>query len=116
MFGSDAAGNLGHTSGVIALLAANFYVAFFAATWGPVMWVMLGEMFNNRIRAVAISVCGLAQWGANFLVSWSFPVLVGEHGIGVGPTYLIYTTFAVISFIFVAKLVHETKGKALESM
>jgi sugar porter (SP) family MFS transporter len=116
MFGSDAAGNLGHTSGVIALLAANFYVAFFAATWGPVMWVMLGEMFNNRIRAVAISVCGLAQWGANFLVSWSFPVLVGEHGIGIGPTYLIYTTFAAISFVFVAKLVNETKGKKLEAM
>ena len=116
MFGSDASGNLGASSGIVALVAANLYVTFFAATWGPVMWVMLGEMFNNRIRAVAISVCGLAQWGANFLVSWSFPVLVGEHGIGSGPTYLIYTSFAAISFVFVAKLVHETKGKALESM
>ena len=116
MFGSDASGNLGATSGIIALVAANLYVTFFAATWGPVMWVMLGEMFNNRIRAVAISVCGLAQWGANFLVSWSFPVLVGEHGIGIGPTYLIYTTFAAISFVFFAKLVHETKGKKLEAM
>ena len=116
MFGSDASGNLGATSGIIALVAANLYVTFFAATWGPVMWVMNGEMFNNRIRAVAISVCGLAQWGANFLVSWSFPVLVGEHGIGIGPTYLIYTTFAAISFVFVAKLVHETKGKKLEAM
>ena len=116
MFGSDASGNLGATSGIIALVAANLYVTFFAATWGPVMWVMLGEMFNNRIRAVAISICGLAQWGANFLVSWSFPVLVGEHGIGIGPTYLIYTTFAAISFVFVAKLVHETKGKKLEAM
>ena len=116
LFGSDDSGNLVGSSGIFALLAANFYVAFFAATWGPVMWVMLGEMFNNRIRAVAISVCGLAQWGANFLVSWSFPVLVGEHGIGVGPTYLIYTTFAAISFVFVAKLVNETKGKKLEAM
>ena len=80
LFGSDASGNLVGSSGVFALLAANFYVAFFAATWGPVMWVMLGEMFNNRIRAVAISICGLAQWGANFLVSWSFPVLVGKDG------------------------------------
>ena len=116
LFGSDASGNLTGNSGIFALLAANFYVAFFAATWGPVMWVMLGEMFNNRIRAVAISICGLAQWGANFLVSWSFPVLVGEHGIGIGPTYLIYTTFAAISFMFVAKLIKETKGIKLEAM
>ena len=116
IFGSDASGNLVGNSGIFALLAANFYVAFFAATWGPVMWVMLGEMFNNRIRAVAIAICGLAQWGANFLVSWSFPVLVGKDGIGIGPTYLIYTTFAAISFVFVAKLVNETKGKKLEAM
>ena len=116
LFGSDASGNLVGNSGILALLAANFYVAFFAATWGPVMWVMLGEMFNNRIRAVAIAICGLAQWGANFLVSWSFPVLVGKDGIGIGPTYLIYTTFAAISFVLVAKLVNETKGKKLEAM
>ena len=116
IFGSDASGNLVGNSGIFALLAANFYVAFFAATWGPVMWVMLGEMFNNRIRAVAIAICGLAQWGANFLVSWSFPVLVGKDGIGIGPTYLIYTTFAAISFVLVAKLVNETKGKKLEAM
>lgn len=109
-------GQLTHGAGVLALFAANLYVTFFAATWGPVMWVMLGEMFNNRIRAVAISVCGLAQWGANFLVSWSFPVLVGENGIGVGPTYLIYTAFAAISFFFVTKFTSETKGKALEDM
>ena len=115
LFGSEA-GVLTHTAGVIALVAANLYVTFFAATWGPVMWVMLGEMFNNRIRAVAISVCGLAQWGANFLVCWSFPVLAGEHGIGVGPTYLIYTAFAAISIFFVAKFTTETKGKALEEM
>ena len=115
LLGSEG-GQLSHGAGIIALFAANLYVTFFAATWGPVMWVMLGEMFNNRIRAVAISVCGLAQWSANFLVSWSFPVLVGENGIGVGPTYLIYTAFAAISFFFVAKFTTETKGKALEDM
>ena len=65
---------------------------------------------------MAIAICGLAQWGANFLVSWSFPVLVGKDGIGIGPTYLIYTTFAAISFVLVAKLVNETKGKKLEAM
>ncbi|MCQ2100542.1 MAG: MFS transporter, partial [Fibrobacter sp.] len=114
--GADASGSLVGASGVIALIAANLYVTFFAATWGPVMWVMLGEMFNNRIRAVAISVCGLAQWGANFVVSWSFPVLTGKNGIGVGPTYVLYTLFATISIFFVAKFITETKGKTLESM
>ncbi len=112
-----AEGNgMSEAASLIALAAANLYVTFFAATWGPVMWVMLGEMFNNRIRAVAISVCGLAQWGANFLVSWSFPILASRNGIGIGPTYLIYTTFSVISFFFVALFVKETKGKELEDM
>ena len=112
---AGADGSLGGGA-VVALIAANLYVAFFAMTWGPVMWVMLGEMFNNRIRAVAISVCGLAQWFANFLVSWSFPILTGKSGIGVGQTYLLYTAFALISIFFVVKFVRETKGKQLEEM
>ncbi|MCQ2097247.1 MAG: sugar porter family MFS transporter [Fibrobacter sp.] len=115
IFGADN-GILSSSSGIIALTAANLYVAFFAATWGPVMWVMLGEMFNNRIRAVAIAVCGLAQWGANFLVSWTFPILVGENGIGIGPTYMIYAFFATISIFFVALFIRETKNKELEEM
>ena len=109
-------GSLPKAAGVIALIAANLYVTFFAATWGPVMWVMLGEMFNNRIRAVAIAICGLAQWTANFIVTWSFPVLTGKDGIGVGPTYMIYTFFAAFSIFFVAKFIKETKGKVLEEM
>ena len=109
-------GSLPSAAGVIALIAANLYITFFAASWGPVMWVMLGEMFNNRIRAVAIAICGLAQWGANFIVTWSFPVLTGKDGIGVGPTYLIYTFFAAFSIFFVAKFIKETKGKELEEM
>lgn len=105
----------GHTA-VIALIAANLYITFFAATWGPVMWVMLGEMFNNRIRTIAIAVCGLAQWFANFVVTWTFPVLTGEDGIGVGPTYAIYSFCAIFSIFFVAKFIKETKGKELEDM
>ena len=115
IFGTEN-GILSLNAGVLALIAANLYVTFFAATWGPVMWVMLGEMFNNRIRAVAISVCGLAQWIANFLVTWSFPILASKSGIGIGPTYLIYTIFAAVSFFFVAKFTTETKGKTLEEM
>lgn len=103
-------------AGFIALICANLYVAFFSATWGPVMWVMLGEMFSNQIRALAIALCGVAQWLANFAVSWSFPVLSGEGGIGVGATYFIYTAFGFVSFIFVMIFVRENKGKELEEM
>lgn len=113
---AGADGSLTGAAGVIALIAANLYITFFAMSWGPVMWVMLGEMFNNRIRAVAISICGLAQWGANFIVTWSFPVLTGKGGIGVGPTYAIYSFFAIFSIFFVAKFIQETKGKELEDM
>jgi SP family sugar:H+ symporter-like MFS transporter len=113
---AGADGSLPGTAAVIALIAANLYITFFAATWGPVMWVMLGEMFNNRIRTIAISICGLAQWFANFVVTWTFPVLTGKDGIGVGPTYAIYSFFAIFSIFFVAKFIKETKGKELEDM
>ncbi len=105
----------GHAA-IVALIAANLYITFFAATWGPVMWVMLGEMFNNRIRTMAIAICGLAQWFANFIVTWTFPVLTGKDGIGVGPTYGIYSLCAIFSIFFVARFIKETKGKELEEM
>lgn len=113
---AGADGSLPGSAAVIALIAANLYITFFAATWGPVMWVMLGEMFNNRIRTIAIAICGLAQWFANFVVTWTFPVLTGKDGIGVGPTYAIYSFFAIFSIFFVAKFIKETKGKELEEM
>lgn len=109
-------GGMDNGAGVIALICANLYVAFFTATWGPVMWVMLGEMFSNHIRALAIALCGVGQWLANFAVSWSFPVLAGEGGIGVGATYFIYAACAFASFIFVMIFVRENKDKELEEM
>lgn len=113
---TDIYGNLllAGISGPLSVLAANLFIIFFAMTWGPVMWVMLGEMFNNRIRAVAIAVCGLAQWGANFLVTFTFPILSGTAGPGL--TYALYTFFAFTSIFFVWKFVKETKQKALEEM
>ena len=98
---------------VVALIAFNLYVAFFAATWGPIVWVLLGEMFSNRIRAAAIAVAAAAQWVANFIVSVTFPTLVG---ISLGLAYAIFTAFAFLSIIFVAKKVKETKGVELEDM
>ncbi|MCA0394873.1 MAG: sugar porter family MFS transporter [Proteobacteria bacterium] len=114
--GLDASGRLqlSPSMGVLALIAANAYVIFFNVSWGPVMWVMLGEMFPNQIRGSALAVAGLAQWTANFLITWTFPMLL--LGIGLAGAYGIYTVAAVVSVFFVLRFVHETKGKELEQM
>ena len=113
---ADAAGNLAlsDTAGLVALVAANLYVIFFNFSWGPVMWVMLGEMFPNQMRGSALAVAGLAQWGANYLVVQSFPALA--DGIGLAGTYALYTASAVISIFLVRSFIQETKGKELEDM
>jgi SP family sugar:H+ symporter-like MFS transporter len=97
----------------LALFAANGFVVFFGFSWGPVVWVLLGEMFPNRIRAIALSVAAAAQWLTNFLVSTTFPPLAA-HGLGIA--YGIYAFFAVVSLVFVWRVVRETKGRSLESM
>lgn len=100
--------------GTIALVAANVYVVFFNISWGPVMWVMLGEMFPNQIRGSGLAVSGLFQWGSNFAVIMTFPLLLAS--IGLAATYGLYTIAAVVSVFFVLWFVHETKGKELEQM
>jgi MFS transporter, SP family, sugar:H+ symporter len=100
--------------GVLALVAANVYVIFFNLSWGPVMWVMLGEMFPNQIRGSGLAVAGLFQWGSNFLVTMTFPMLLA--GIGLAATYGLYTLAAVASVFFVVRFVHETRGRELEQM
>jgi SP family sugar:H+ symporter-like MFS transporter len=100
--------------GTIALFAANTYVIFFNFSWGPVMWVMLGEMFPNQIRGSGLAVAGAAQWLANFAISFSFPWLAKNIGLPV--TYGFYTACAFLSVIFVMQMVYETKGRELEDM
>jgi len=112
----DPEGNLilSDTMGVVALISANAYVAFFNGSWGPVMWVMLGEMFPNQIRGSGLAVSGLGQWLSNFAITITFPILLVS--IGLAGAYGIYAAFALISIVFVVKLVPETKGKELEDM
>ena len=100
--------------GTVALIAANLYVALFNGSWGPVMWVMLGEMFPNQMRGSGLSIAGLAQWLANFGITISFPILL--TGIGLTGAYGIYAFFAIVSVVFIAKMVQETKGLELEDM
>jgi SP family sugar:H+ symporter-like MFS transporter len=112
----DPQGNLVLSQGLgtIAVVAANLYVIFFNVSWGPVMWVMLGEMFPNQIRGSALAVSGFFQWFANFLVSFTFPIMAA--GLGLSISYTFYAVCAVISFFLVKWMVHETRGKELEQM
>ncbi|EST33710.1 sugar porter family MFS transporter [Streptomyces roseochromogenus] len=106
-------GKLPTTQGWVALIAAHVFVLFFALSWGVVVWVFLGEMFPNKIRAAALGVAASAQWIANWAITASFPSLADWNLSG---TYVIYTVFAALSIPFVLKFVKETKGKALEEM
>ncbi|MET8679439.1 sugar porter family MFS transporter [Streptomyces sp. NPDC004647] len=99
--------------GSVALVAAHSFVLFFALSWGVVVWVLLGEMFPNKIRAAALGVAACAQWVANWGITVSFPSLSDWNLSG---AYVIYTVFAVLSIPFILKWVPETKGKALEEM
>ena len=114
--GLDANGKLvlSGSTGVLALVAANIYVIFFNVSWGPVMWVMLGEMFPNQIRGSGLAIAGAAQWTSNFAITVTFPILL--TGIGLAGAYGIYTVAAAISVFFVLRYVHETRGKELEQM
>jgi SP family sugar:H+ symporter-like MFS transporter len=113
--GVDASGNpvLQGSSGTIALVAANLYVFCFGMSWGPVTWVLLGEMFNNQIRAHALALAAGMQWVANFAVSATFP---GLRTAGLGLAYGLYAGSALASLLFVLVFIRETKGRELEEM
>ncbi|GAA4625033.1 sugar porter family MFS transporter [Actinoallomurus vinaceus] len=104
---------LPHNEGLVALFTAHTYVLFFALSWGVVVWVMLGEIFPNKMRAAAMSVAVAAQWIANWLVTVTFPSLSQWSLSG---AYVGYSIFAALSVIFVTRFLRETKGKKLEEM
>jgi len=102
-----------------ALLFMLLYTASFAMSWGPVTWVLLSEIFPNRIRG-AMSIAVASQWIANLIISWTFPIMndntwltnIFHHGFA----YWIYGLMGLLAALFVWKLVPETKGKSLEEM
>jgi SP family sugar:H+ symporter-like MFS transporter len=114
--GLDAAGKLmlSDSAGTVALITANLFVVFFGISWGPVVWVLLGEMFNNRIRGAALAVAASAQWIANFAITMTFPIMLSS--VGLAGAYGFYAFSALLSIFFVVRYVTETRGKQLEEM
>ena len=106
--------------GMVALVAMLVYTAGFAVSWGPVTWVLLSEIFPNQIRGKAMAVAVAAQWIANYLVSWTFPILDDnpylvahfKHGFA----YWIYGGMSILAALFMWRFVPETKGRSLEQM
>ena len=108
-----------HNEGLLALVFILLYTAFFAMSWGPVTWVLLSEIFPNSIRG-AMSIAVAAQWIANWLVSFTFPILndnqiLTQH-FNHGFSYWIYGVMGILAALFVWKLIPETKGKTLEQI
>ncbi len=120
-------GSIGMTIGMIAISILSFqnvigiatlvfiiiYTASFMMSWGPICWVLIAEIYPNKIRSQAIAIAVAAQWAANFFISSTYPPMME---LSSGGTYLFYGIMSIISALFVWKMVPETKGKTLEEM
>ncbi len=116
-FGSatySASGELLEINATLILIGILGFVAGFAISLGPVMWVLFSELFPNRIRGAAISFVGLINSAVSFIVQLVFPWELENFGNSV--TFLIYGLFAIVGLVIVMKLLPETKGKSLEEL
>lgn len=92
----------------------TIYIAFFSGTWGPVMWVMFGEMFPLNIRGLGNSFGSVVNWTANLIVSLTFPTLLDFFGTG--SLFIGYGVLCFFGIWFVHAKVFETRGKSLEDI
>ncbi|MBL7971810.1 MAG: D-xylose transporter XylE [Prolixibacteraceae bacterium] len=99
--------------GISTLIFIIIYTASFMMSWGPICWVLISEIFPNKIRGRAIAIAVAAQWAANYFISSTYPAMMEFSG---GMTYSFYGLMSLLSFVFVWKIVPETKGKTLEEM
>lgn len=100
--------------GIITLACLALFIAAFAVSWGPIVWVMLGEIFPLKVRGSAMAVATVLLWAANFVVSLSFPVLL--EALGIGWLFLGYSLIGLAALFFVRSFVTETKGRSLEKI
>jgi len=106
--------NTGHTSGILVLILLLVYVAAFAISLGPVVWVLLAEIFPNHIRGRATAIASMALWAADYVVSQSFPPML--ESVGAASTFWIFGVMGLITVIFTWRVIPETKGKSLEEI
>jgi SP family xylose:H+ symportor-like MFS transporter len=99
--------------GISTLVFIIIYTASFMMSWGPICWVLISEIFPNKIRGRAVAIAVAAQWAANYLISSTYPAMMELSSAG---TYWFYGIMSVLSFVFVWKMVPETKNKTLEEM
>lgn len=104
----------GHTSGLLILISILVYVAAFAISLGPVVWVIMSEIFPNHIRGKATAIASMMLWLADYVVSQSFPPLLSSAGPAI--TFWIFGVLALFTFLFTWRVVPETKGKSLEQI
>ncbi len=103
-----------HITGVVLLIIVVMAIACYAMTLATVMWVIISEIFPNRIRGVAMSVCTFALWAACFILTYTFPML--NSGLGAAGTFWLYGLICLAGGIFVVFRLPETKGKSLEEI
>ncbi|HEX3717252.1 MAG TPA: sugar porter family MFS transporter [Verrucomicrobiae bacterium] len=103
----------GHAKGYFVLICIMGYLAAFGFSLGPVVWVLIAEIFPNRLRSYAVAIATFALWGANFVVSLTFPYLLKSLK---GYSFVIYGSMCVLCLLFVLKYLEETKGKTLEEI
>ena len=104
----------GDPAAIITLVCLTTFIASFAATWGPVVWVMIPEVLPLSVRGTAMGVAVFGNWAANFLVSQTFPALL--KALGPGPVFLGYAALGILAGLFVKAFVTETKGRSLEEI
>ena len=108
------------SKGMFSLICMLAYIAGFAVSWGPVTWVLLSEMFPNKIRNSALATAVTAQWIANYLVSWSFPIMKDNPPLVAtfhyGFPYFVYGMMGLLAALFTWKFVPETKERTLEEL
>lgn len=111
---------MGQDKGYLSLACMLVYIAGFAVSWGPVTWVLLSEIFPNQIRDKALALAVAAQWIANYLVSWTFPIMNDNPALVAqfhhGFPYFVYACMAVLAALFTWKFIPETKGRTLEEL
>jgi SP family xylose:H+ symportor-like MFS transporter len=105
----------------VSLVGVLLFIASFSMSMGPVVWVLLSEMFPNKIRSVAMSIAVAAQWAANYFVSQSFPMVTDSQMNNSQPwngslPYFIFIIFILLIIFFTYKFIPETKGKSLEEL